>query len=165
MPVPALPVRKTFLSLFSSRSIISLFSLFSSKSVGASILVFFWLSRLFLLAFLKKVLKVEDSSDFVFFVVLLICFGLDFRLLYYIIKRIRRGYVLVFIVFYLISNITTSLEDEILGIYYAWITSTVPWSHNYFTFVIISALFFGKQMTRYYFIFLNNYGCNYKTDN
>ena len=70
--MPALPVRKTFLSLFSSRSIISLFSLFSSKSVGASILVFFWLSRLFLVAFLKKVLKVEDSSDFVCFVVFLI---------------------------------------------------------------------------------------------
>ncbi|EKD94604.1 MAG: hypothetical protein ACD_26C00021G0003, partial [uncultured bacterium] len=61
---------------------------------GASILANFWLSRLFLVAFLKKVLKVEDSSDFVCFVVLLICFGLDFRLLYYIIKRIGRGYVL-----------------------------------------------------------------------
>ena len=93
-PVPALPVRKMFLSLFSSRLMISLFSLFKSKSSGASILANFWLSRLFLVAFLKKVLKVEYSTDFVCFVVFLICLFVNFYFVYYITKRIRRGYVL-----------------------------------------------------------------------
>ncbi|MDD2656041.1 MAG: hypothetical protein PHQ18_00505 [Patescibacteria group bacterium] len=62
--------------------------MFKSKSFGASIFANFWLSRRFLVAFLKKVLKFDDSSGFVCFVVLLICFGLDFRLLYYIIKLV-----------------------------------------------------------------------------
>ena len=68
--MPALPVRKTFLSLFSSRSMISLFSLFKSKSSGASILANFWLSRLFLVAFLKKVL---NFGSVVFLICLFVC--------------------------------------------------------------------------------------------